>query len=258
MSQPGIFDRVLVGVDGTDHGDAALDQTLALAPAGAAIRAVTALDLAGVVQTGWDAARLTRLLEEQAAGVRDHAATLLRDRPGAAAVLVRGHSQAVLRHEIDTHHPTLVALGGRRRSRLLGALLGETASMLLHDAAQSVLLARPHYGERWLPARVVVGIDGSPPSLAAVAVAHDLRDRLGAKVAVVAATGGKGLAAPGDWMDLVTENDAASPVEALCRRSVLADLVIVGARGLHGVRALGSVSERVAHAGRSSVLVVHS
>jgi nucleotide-binding universal stress UspA family protein len=34
------------------------------------------------------------------------------------------------------------------------------------------------------------------------------------------------------------------------------DLLIVGNRGLHGLRALGSVSERVAHGARSSVLVV--
>ena len=34
------------------------------------------------------------------------------------------------------------------------------------------------------------------------------------------------------------------------------DLVVVGSRGLRGVRALGSVSERVAHDARSSVLVV--
>jgi nucleotide-binding universal stress UspA family protein len=35
-----------------------------------------------------------------------------------------------------------------------------------------------------------------------------------------------------------------------------ADLVVVGSRGLRGLKALGSVSERVAHQARSSVLVV--
>jgi nucleotide-binding universal stress UspA family protein len=35
-----------------------------------------------------------------------------------------------------------------------------------------------------------------------------------------------------------------------------ADLLVVGNRGLHGLRALGSVSERVAHQAHSSVLVV--
>jgi nucleotide-binding universal stress UspA family protein len=35
-----------------------------------------------------------------------------------------------------------------------------------------------------------------------------------------------------------------------------ADLVVVGNRGLQGLKAIGSVSERVAHGARSSVLVV--
>ena len=35
-----------------------------------------------------------------------------------------------------------------------------------------------------------------------------------------------------------------------------ADLLVVGSRGLHGLRSLGSVSERVAHQARSSVLIV--
>ena len=36
-----------------------------------------------------------------------------------------------------------------------------------------------------------------------------------------------------------------SPVEALVNASTESDLVVVGSRGLHGLRALGSVSERV-------------
>jgi nucleotide-binding universal stress UspA family protein len=35
------------------------------------------------------------------------------------------------------------------------------------------------------------------------------------------------------------------------------DLVVVGSRGVHGLRALGSVSERVAHQAHCTALVVH-
>jgi nucleotide-binding universal stress UspA family protein len=45
-------------------------------------------------------------------------------------------------------------------------------------------------------------------------------------------------------------------VDALVDASHEADLVVVGSRGLHGVQALGSVSERVAHRAVCSVLVV--
>ena len=36
----------------------------------------------------------------------------------------------------------------------------------------------------------------------------------------------------------------------------IVDLVVIGSRGLHGLKALGSVSERVAHQAECSVLVV--
>lgn len=251
-----VFDRVLVGVDGTDYGTEALRQSLALVREDTSIRAVTALDMLGVVQTGWGATRFAETFEAAAERARADAAEILGGRPDRIAALARGSAQAVLRQEIDTFRPTLLALGGRRRSRFLGALLGETASVLLHDASHSVLLARPQWGERWTPARIVVGIDGSEPSLAALAVADDLRERFGSDVTVVAATGGKKIAETGSWRQRATAGDARAPVDALTSRSRTADLVVVGARGLHGVRALGSVSERVAHAARSSVLVV--
>jgi len=52
--------------------------------------------------------------------------------------------------------------------------------------------------------------------------------------------------------------DHRPPVEALIERAaeVDADLLVVGSRGVHGMAALGSVSERVAHRAGCSVLVV--
>jgi nucleotide-binding universal stress UspA family protein len=46
------------------------------------------------------------------------------------------------------------------------------------------------------------------------------------------------------------------PVQALVSATADADLMIVGSRGLHGLKALGSVSERVAHRVDCSTLVV--
>lgn len=258
MSEPTIFDRILVAVDGTDYGYEALRQALALAPPGIAVRGVTALDLVGVQQTAWDATKFAEMLEMEAEETRSKVAGILAGRPESEAVLSRGTAQTVLRHEIEAFEPTLLALGGKRRSRFLGAFLGETASMLLHDATSSVLLARPRWGEVWRPSRVVVGIDGSGCSLAALAVADDLQRRLGSSLEVVAATGGKGIDLDAALAARVTDEDARSPVDALVGRSASASLVVVGSRGLHGVRALGSVSERVAHQARSSVLVVHA
>ena len=46
------------------------------------------------------------------------------------------------------------------------------------------------------------------------------------------------------------------PVKTLIASAGKADLVVVGSRGLGGLRSLGSVSERVAHRASCSVLVV--
>lgn len=48
------------------------------------------------------------------------------------------------------------------------------------------------------------------------------------------------------------------PVDALVQASRSVDLVVVGSRGLHGLTALGSVSERVAHRADCSVLVARA
>ena len=46
------------------------------------------------------------------------------------------------------------------------------------------------------------------------------------------------------------------PVDALLAAGADGDLLVVGSRGLHGVKALGSVSERVAHRASCSTLIV--
>ena len=46
------------------------------------------------------------------------------------------------------------------------------------------------------------------------------------------------------------------PVSALLEAARDADLLVVGSRGVTGLRALGSVSERVAHRAPCSLLVV--
>jgi nucleotide-binding universal stress UspA family protein len=90
---------------------------------------------------------------------------------------------------------------------------------------------------------VLVGVDGSAGSLAAREAAHDNAARHGSPVEVVTA----GERADTEWADRVSSWDDAHPVAALLGRSERADLVVVGSRGLQGLKALGSVSERVEH-----------
>jgi len=253
-----VFARVVVGVDGTEWGFEALRQTLVLAPTeGSAVHAVTALDTSPAYRTGFDAAYWVDELVEEATTARDTAASILAGRPDSTVRVARGEPLPVLRQARDETDATLLALGGRHSSRFLGIVMGDTATELLHDATCSVLIARPQAGRNWKPANLVVGLDGSASALAAVAATDELAARLGANVEVVSATGDDSARPESAWADKVDTWDPEHPVAALVERSREADLVVVGSRGLHGLHALGSVSERVAHQARCSVLVVH-
>jgi nucleotide-binding universal stress UspA family protein len=252
-----VFDRVVVGVDGTDFGFEALRQTLVLGPPGGAVYAVTALDPGVAVHAGFNMSDVAAQLEEEADRARATAAEIMGDRLNCTTKVVRGDAKSVLRHACAEYDATFLALGGRSSSRFLGMMAGETAGTLLHDAALSVLFARPLWGQRWHPNRVVVGVDSSEFSLAALAVADDLAERLGSALEVVTATGGKPVEREGAWAERVTAWDPGHPFAALRDRSTHADLLILGSRGLHGVRALGSVSERVAHGAHCSALIIH-
>jgi nucleotide-binding universal stress UspA family protein len=103
-----------------------------------------------------------------------------------------------------------------------------------------------------------VGYDGSAAAGAALNLALELGARLDAPVAAVVAGGAAAdFEVAGDTPAKV-HVDEREPVDALLDAATSCDLLILGARGLPGVRALGSVSERVAHRAPTSVLVVRS
>ena len=88
---------------------------------------------------------------------------------------------------------------------------------------------------------------------------RELGRRLNAEVQPLVSTGGRGRRPDVDLVRQLAGDvkvDGAAPVTALCDAASNADLVVLGSRGLRGLRALGSVSERVAHKATSSVLMV--
>jgi nucleotide-binding universal stress UspA family protein len=253
----GVFARIVVGVDGTDWGFEALRQALVLAPKEKPVlRAVTALDTAPAVRTGFHAGHVAELLANEADESRDAAEAIIGGREGCEARVVRGKPADVLRRERDELQATLMALGGRRSSRFLGIMLGDTGTELVHDAACSALLACPTDDRPWQPRKIVVGFDGSTYALAALRTAEELARAFSGAVEVVAATGGKPVERDAAWSERVDSWDPAHPVAALVDRSRAVDLVVVGSRGVHGLRALGSVSQRVAHQAHCTALLV--
>ena len=253
-----VFARIVVGVDGTEWGFEALRQALVLAPKkNPVLHAVTALDTAPAIRTGSQAVQFAELLRKEAEEARDAAEAIIGGRDGCSARVVRGKPVDVLRRERDELAATLVALGGRRSSRFLGIMLGDTGTELVHDAACSALLAYPTDDRAWEPRKVIVGFDGSTYAGAALRTAEELAQAFGSSIEVVSATGGKPVEREAAWTDRVDTWAPAHPVAALVERSRGVDLVVVGSRGVHGVRTLGSVSERIAHQAHCTALVVH-
>jgi nucleotide-binding universal stress UspA family protein len=252
-----VFGRVIVGIDGTEPGYEACRQALRLASPPGRIELVSAVYLAGAALAGWSAERVAQELEQKAGAALHRAAQIAGER--AATRLVNGPASEVLLREVERADATLLALGTHGHSRLSEIVIGGVAGEMLHRALCSVLIARPPRSAEPFPRSIVVGLDGSAESDHALAAAEELRLRLGVPLRVLVALRGK-------QVDLghvhlrtpFSEPVEAHPVEALVDASDQTDLVVVGSRGLHGVQALGSVSERVAHRARSSVLVVRA
>jgi nucleotide-binding universal stress UspA family protein len=251
------FARIVVGVDGTNWGFEALRQALLLADESATIRAITAVDTSAAVHAGFRAAHFADLLEREGAEAQRKAEEIIDGRSGADARVLHGKPAEVLRRERDELDATLVALGGRRSSRFLGIMLGDTGTELVHDGVCSVLLAYPAREGAWEPRRIVVGMDSSSYALAALRAANEIAERCGGSVEVVSATGGKPVEREGAWAEHVQTWDEGHPVTVLVDRSKEVDLVVVGSRGLHGVAAIGSVSERLARQAHCTALIVH-
>jgi nucleotide-binding universal stress UspA family protein len=118
-----------------------------------------------------------------------------------------------------------------------------------------VLVARPPGDPGSFPRSIVVGFDGSPAAHRALDAAVDIRDRHGSALRVIVA-GPTCELEPQLLAEMLAERDERDPLEALLAASRETDLLVVGSRGLRGIRALGSLSERLGHQAACSVLVV--
>jgi nucleotide-binding universal stress UspA family protein len=254
-----VFSRVLVGIDGSQQALEAARQAAILEDVDGELTLLSAWDIAyGVGGTGTGVPyyydeEFQRTSSEKALGAaNDYVA------PYAAAVakLVRGAPVSELLREIDRCEDTLVAVGSSGMGRLRGIVEGQVTTEILHRAPSSVLVARAAEAE--FPRTVVVGVDGSIGSATAYAAARYLSERFGAELRALVARGGRGVDERLAAVITDGEHDDSdeTPVEALVAAAESADLVVLGSRGLHGMRAVGSVSERVAHNAACSALIV--
>jgi len=295
------FAGVVVGFDGSAPSTAALDWAAAeAARRGLPLKVVLAVELGAALPmpmdsgAPWAMAKIEGAAREVLSDAVDRAR---KTDPGlvvesrlvidtAAAALVAASRSAAL-----------VVVGNRGHGDVVGTLLGSVAFGVTAHSQCPVAVVRG--GSTRVPgpqAPVVVGVDGSPASDAAIDEACDLAARSAAQLKVVAAyqvpvTGWVGVS---PWLDVYPEEelvDAAEgtakavlararerirrnhphlavefsavrerPADALAERSRTAGVVVVGSRGRGGFRSLilGSVSRGLVHVAESPVLVVHA
>ncbi|MGW8566379.1 universal stress protein [Isoptericola sp. NPDC055881] len=288
---------IVVGVNGSAESDEALDW--AMGEAASASVPLTVVMVAAGAGKGADAAAHEVALapvRAEAQGMLDAArARTGLDVEGSVVAAPGPAADALLELGADAD---MLVLGRRRRGRLGRAVLGSVSTTVVEHARVPVTVVRhgdpdgaPEDGtetEGDTP-RIVVGVDTSAPSVAALKHACEVAARTGASVDAIFAWQITTLAPlPGSWgwappiddyekfaaeslAEAVRAAGATLPPERLVRRVVHgqaakqlvlaaqgAERLVVGARGLGGFDRLllGSVSRQVLDFGPCPVTVV--
>jgi len=264
--------RIVCGIEVGGHGVGAAARAARIAPDGVPLVLVGAADigaaaaltgpLGGDIDMGPMPVGLYASLEDMEGAVKaelERAAAALGGRPGVATRVEVGSLASALEGAAGNEDGTLLALDAPHEGRIAGILDGDAATWLLHESSRPVLLSRgPEDAGVDFPRVVVAGVDGSRPSALAAEAAGDICRRRGAELRLVLGRArGVDRGAIEELRSRLPPHelieDRRKPVEALTGAG--ADLIVVGTRGVHGLRALGSVSERVAHGADVSVLV---
>ncbi len=277
-----MFKTIVVGVDGREGGR-------------------DALALAALLQRAFDseivavhAFPLDHYLGRGAGGeyekiVRDRAVTVVQDEVERAAVPVRpfvvadGSPGRALHRAAVAHRADLIVVGSAHRGRAGRVLAGDVTAGTLHGAPCAVLVAPRGHDDHGGQLRTIgVGFDGSPESRAALELAHQIAEAVGARLRVICVVVPPDPGGPAqDWAEHAHRRRAEAearleaaladlgeiaagalpvgdPAHELADAAHDLDLLVTGSRGYGPVRRLmlGSTSTRLVHEAPCPVLVL--
>jgi nucleotide-binding universal stress UspA family protein len=258
------FDDVVCAVDASPESREAARQAAALAAEGARLYAASVWDPGVAMYAGIHASEVATDLRRESATALEEAREAL---PRLEPILIKGGQVAGLLATIANMEADLVSVGAHGIPRPAGIVFGSVATAMAHHAPCSVLVGRRTAADSF-PDLILHACDGSPESMEAARLAGQIAARHEAEVVTlhVGDDPERGSAIVEEASGLIRESgrepvgevDAGSPhiriVEVATERE--ASLIVIGSRGLTGLQALGSVSERVSHRAPCSVLIV--
>jgi nucleotide-binding universal stress UspA family protein len=259
------FGLIVCGVDGSPSALEGVRQAGALASANTTILLIAVTDEWG---TGLDAGALLSKRRAEEALAQATAELAVSPARVIAQSIYGNPPYAMLLDEAA--RADLLVVGRHSRSRAGGILIGTTATTVLHEAKVPVLVAvRPEEGLTF-PARILVAADGPDHPEHAIELAGQISGLTDADITLLRVDWSRRAKRPeiAQAVAGLRETTNKEPFEILVGGTphhVICDyaqregasLVITGSRGVTGVRALRSVSERVAHECGCSVLVIH-
>ncbi|WP_165956565.1 universal stress protein [Kribbella antibiotica] len=265
--------RIVVGVDGSEQAESAIGWAAAeAASTGGSLHLIHAFVWPQFrVPLGPSAfAPGLRAAADQIAETALELAHKLQPDLTAASSVVDGFPLPVLADE--SHEADLLVIGSREVGSVLSVLVGSTGVGLAAYARCPVVIVRSEQPDL-VGNYVVIGYDGSPPSVAAFRFGREYARRHGLTVRVVSVQrpgAAEHEAVPADQLAALTHlvpdgppveitQVVGHPAEQLLRLSADAQLVVVGSRGHGGFTGLllGSVSQAVLHHADCPVCIVH-
>jgi nucleotide-binding universal stress UspA family protein len=255
------FKSILCGVEGNPASTEAARQAIALAGGGDGEIRFTAVYTSFELGPDYHKDTLEGSLTE--------AAALAGEAGVAASTQLREARYAidVLLPESEEHD--LLVLGTHGKSRATGIVFGSTASEAAHGTGRPLLIARDAPGRGPFLENILLASDGSPGSWPAARAAMELAAVFGSKLGVVHVEDGKRddesildaqlaeIEQATGTAPVVTRPDGSATREIVeTARAKGSSLIVAGRRGLRGIKALGSVSERVVSGADCSVLLV--
>ena len=285
------YRTILFATDGSEYAALAEDHALALArQAGARIEAVFVVDRRMATQL----VALSSTMLEELKRDGQQALDRLVQRAHEASIdvgtnLAEGHVGPTILSEAARLGADMIVVGSHGRTALGRMILGSVSQRVINEAHCSVRVARGRIVEPDVPERIIVGVDGSAGSEAAVREVSSRNWAPGSEVRIVNSmwtippVGDPGMAVElAEWIAMETERaqkavDSAAeklssvglkvltimreqePKLLLCSEaeSMRADCIFVGARGTgrHKRFLIGGVSSGVAARAHCSVEV---